>query len=430
MIRIDSPRPLNEVEEAKRKGETDFSPLATFESADLKEEVQVLDPVSDVFGAGELLLGILERVPLASLGKAASTCRSWSNAVKDTSFCRERYKLDFPFSTVPQRDIVAVYYNEAKQTLALRNKLCQVSTDAIRSQIHPQGLGAVLLNNERLISGSKAAKVSRPGIHFHANPEGGSRRMHLSGASALTMEKHALYTGHPNGEICVWELEQGNAVWQQTNRFRGGVHKITALLEQDDFFFAADVLGRVHMWTLQGRLISSPFVHLQEVRCLEKREDSIFSAGKEGRIWECRATPGGLEKKLAFSSGNSPITCLHHFHDMLLAGAEDGTLAVWEKVEGTTWIQKVGLKSSELPITALSSYGNFVFCASEQGELKVWEYERGSWKSFELPQQTLSSERHIIGFYCDAANCRLHCAHSDGYVSIWDFSVDPSSMVR
>ncbi|KAK2197121.1 bifunctional WD40 repeat/WD40-YVTN repeat-like-containing domain superfamily/WD40-repeat-containing domain superfamily [Babesia duncani] len=194
---------------------------------------------------------------------------------------------------------------------------------------------------------------------------------------------NAVLTCGWDGKVALWDGRQQNALWSQVINA-----KIFASDVKGNLLSVADNMGKIHTWNLdrirhnEQKLTSNSLLRTQ-VRALSLFPDTTHHAGVAvssicGRCAVMWLKPDAMHSNFSFKchrldqhkgGGKTTLaTCIngldfHTTYGTFITGANDGTLAIWDKDNRAKVRQFTGVEGSVVSIS-FQSYNNLVAFAT------------------------------------------------------------------
>eukprot|EP00696_Hemimastix_kukwesjijk_P005610 gnl/Hemi2/17056_TR5677_c0_g1_i1.p1 gnl/Hemi2/17056_TR5677_c0_g1~~gnl/Hemi2/17056_TR5677_c0_g1_i1.p1 ORF type:complete len:703 (+),score=308.17 gnl/Hemi2/17056_TR5677_c0_g1_i1:101-2209(+) len=150
-------------------------------------------------------------------------------------------------------------------------------------------------------------------------------------------------------------------------------HHYQAVLGVQNRVFAATREGTICVFDTQTLdCILRLEGHEKGVNALAHSPDGVLSAGADGsiRLWDLET--GEQRRVLQCPADVGEINCLTYHHGEVWAGAENGSICVFEAADSEP---SVVLKAHEGGVYSLCSHGNQVWSGSDDRHIGVWDAE-------------------------------------------------------
>lgn len=206
---------------------------------------------------------------------------------------------------------------------------------------------------------------------------------------AVSKNGQLLATGHGNGTVNLWNLQQRKHHFC----FIGEKKGVLSLAFSPDAktLVSGGCDRKLSVWDLERRRFQQTFFssskrysHEGFIHAITCTSDGkyLFSGGDDGkiRIWDCKT---GRNLRILNGHGKGIFAiALHPSDDYLISGSEDQTIKIWTFQNGQC---RRTIKSDAGCIFSLAVHpkGDLFTSACEDGTIKIWDFETG------VLQQTL-----------------------------------------
>lgn len=244
---------------------------------------------------------------------------------------------------------------------------------------------------------------------------------------ALTNNADYALTASWDRSLRLWNLRDGSCCM----KFIGHTHDLlTCAVSPDNRYIVSGCRdGSIKVWNVKGEcvhtLTKAENGHTDWVTCVRFGPDTssplLFSASwdRSIKVWDlqslqCRTLLGhkGYITSFAISPDGS----------ILVSGAKDGLLIVWEVVTG---VQILQLEAGCPVHQVVFSPTRYWICAATESAIKVWNLETKSLVADLIPQaqkKTVKPECSAIAWSADGRT--LYSGFTDNTVRIWTVPVD------
>ncbi|KAH7367702.1 U3 small nucleolar RNA-associated protein [Plectosphaerella cucumerina] len=241
---------------------------------------------------------------------------------------------------------------------------------------------------------------------------------HPSARSTLQANLCRLAVGRANGDIEIWNPSQG--IWHQETIIQGGqdrsVDGLVWVVEPDEE--VESTTGEIVTIPGRSRLFSIGYTSAVTEWDLEKGRPLRTASGQHGDIWCIAAQPPASSGKNKTAGASDAVT-------KLVAGTNDGALAIYSIADGELRFQRVLVKSptrkTQMVSIAFQSRDVVVVGCSDS-TLRAYDMRNGNM----LRKMTLGSD--LVGGAKEIIVWSVRClpsgeiisGDSTGHVTIWD----------
>ena len=225
-----------------------------------------------------------------------------------------------------------------------------------------------------------------------------------------------LLASDENGTLRLWNFSQQ----RELHRFRDQGEPIQALIYTPDgrTFFTGNNEGVITRWDVFSRsTLNTIGGHDEGINSLSISADGVllFSGSDDGtaRVWDVQQTDT-IRTYEGHTSAREAIAVYNQDSQMIVSGAEDGRLLLWEPETGL--IQQEFDTGNDVNTVAFNPSGLTIVSGHADGRLMIWDIASGA------SQQILTSSGSSVNTVIYMNTTQVIAGYADGGLIRWDLS--------
>eukprot|EP01137_Pigoraptor_chileana_P011609 Opistho-2@62737 len=318
---------------------------------------------------------ILSMVGLFSLGQAALVCSSWKKVVRSPSLW----------------ELLCVAKGWGKETAA-------GSVDATGDF---DWMAHFRTKHTHEATVSRAWRQGRYSVRTLLGHTGGVMCVGYDAKTDL------IASGSCDGTLRLWSAQTG-VCKQVLNGHKGG---IMCLWLEDHTIVTGSEDKTLKIWTVgQDEAVATLTGHSRKINCVRMTKKTQIVSGSNDtsiRIWDM--TRHEQESKLA--GHLEPVTCIHISGRVMISGAEDAVVKVWD-MAGRVCLHTIQGRPGERGLKCIAFDASMILAGSLDAEVKVF--------SLDTRQVVTSLKGHMYGVRCiHLDGGRLVTGSTDKTIKVW-----------